>query len=94
MRLAGFISFSLSGNVAAQIVSVLTLPLLAGFYGPGAIGSAYLIISVATVLVAIGLLGLDQAVVVHKDEHLAVTTALSAGAGVTLVIVIFCLLAL
>ena len=72
-------------------MSVLTLPLLAGFYGPGAIGSAYLIISVATVLVAIGLLGLDQAVVVHKDEHLAVTTALSAGAGVTLVIVIFCL---
>ena len=88
MKLGGFLKL-LSGNVTAQIVSVLTLPLLAGLYGLEEFGTAYLVISIATILVAIGLLGLQQAIVVHKSEQLAFDTLVLSLGGLLATVLLF-----
>ena len=58
-----------SGNIIAQLISIVTLPIITRLYGAEVIGAWTTINAIATILIYLCDLGLSQAIMVEREEN-------------------------
>lgn len=58
-----------SGNIIAQLISIVTLPIITRMYGAEVIGAWTTINAIATILIYLCDLGLSQAIMVEREEN-------------------------
>ena len=59
-----------SGNIIAQLISIITLPVITRLYGAEVIGGWATINAIATILIYVCDLGISQAIMIEREENI------------------------